>query len=122
MRREVGQRVRSKNQPEITAVIKGLKMNCVIVTLPSGNQAYWADGTYVAVEQHTFVVTIEGCTKEQAKTVIAERIGYDEDYGFAYSIDQRSINVAEIRDICEDHLDYDTHWAHRILNILDGRG
>ena len=35
---------------------------------------------------HTFVVTVSGCTPEQAAQVIAERINHDEDYGFEYSI------------------------------------
>ena len=34
-----------------------------------------------------YVVTVTTATREQADQVMAERIGYDEDYGFAYSID-----------------------------------
>lgn len=34
-----------------------------------------------------FAATIRGCTREQARQVIAERISYDEDYGFDYEID-----------------------------------
>ena len=33
-----------------------------------------------------FIVTIEGCTEEEAEIVMAERLGYDEDYGFNYTI------------------------------------
>lgn len=35
---------------------------------------------------HKFVVTVSGCTKEQAEQVMNERISPDEDYGFEYSI------------------------------------
>lgn len=34
----------------------------------------------------TFQVTIEADTLEEAKQVMAERIDYDEDYGFEYRI------------------------------------
>lgn len=34
-----------------------------------------------------YYVTVECETAEEADTVMAERIGYDEDYGFYYSID-----------------------------------
>lgn len=37
--------------------------------------------------KHEFVVTVEGCSRKEAMTVMAERIGYDEDYGFHYTID-----------------------------------
>lgn len=40
----------------------------------------------MATIDHTFVVTVSGCTPEQARQVIAERINHDEDYGFEYSI------------------------------------
>lgn len=40
--------------------------------------------------KHQFTVTVECETEEQAKQVIAERIGHDEDYGFAYKIDHTS--------------------------------
>ena len=36
---------------------------------------------------HSFAVAVTGCTEEQARQVMAERIGHDEDYGFAYQID-----------------------------------
>lgn len=39
---------------------------------------------------HTFTVHVTGCTKEQAETVMRERICFDEDYGFEYSIDFES--------------------------------
>lgn len=35
---------------------------------------------------HKFVVTVSGCTKEQAEQVMNERISPEEDYGFEYSI------------------------------------
>lgn len=37
-------------------------------------------------EEHSYIVTITGCTKEEADQVIAERIDHDEDYGFEYSV------------------------------------
>lgn len=37
-------------------------------------------------DSYTFTVTISGCSPEQASQVMAERIGYDEDYGFDYTI------------------------------------
>lgn len=39
------------------------------------------------MKKHEFVVTVEGCSRKEAMTVMWERIGYDEDYGFAYTID-----------------------------------
>lgn len=40
---------------------------------------------------HKFMVTVEGCDRAQARQVIAERIGYDEDYGFDYRIDWKEM-------------------------------
>jgi len=37
--------------------------------------------------KHQFVVTVEGCSREEAVTVMVERISCDEDYGFQYTID-----------------------------------
>lgn len=39
--------------------------------------------------EHTFLVTVSGCDREQAEQVIAERINHDEDYGFDYQISHR---------------------------------
>jgi hypothetical protein len=36
---------------------------------------------------HRFTVTVDGCTEEQAKQVMRERIYHDESYGFDYTID-----------------------------------
>lgn len=36
---------------------------------------------------HTYTVTVDGCPKEQADEVMANRISVDEDYGFDYAID-----------------------------------
>jgi hypothetical protein len=36
---------------------------------------------------HHFIVTVDGCTHDQAHTVMRERLGHDEDYGFEYSVD-----------------------------------
>jgi hypothetical protein len=41
-------------------------------------------------EKHEFVVTITGCDREAAETVMTERIEHDEDYGFDYSIEWKS--------------------------------
>lgn len=35
---------------------------------------------------YTYIVTIETDTPEHADEVIAERVGYDDDYGFDYRI------------------------------------
>ena len=35
---------------------------------------------------HSFVVTVKGCERRQAEQVIAERLSYDEDYGFRYEV------------------------------------
>lgn len=39
----------------------------------------------------TTTVTIEAATEDQAQRVLAERLGFDDDYGFAYSIDHGEI-------------------------------
>ena len=39
--------------------------------------------------KHTFIVEIDAEDSYKANVVIAERLGYDEDYGFPYSIDWR---------------------------------
>lgn len=36
--------------------------------------------------EYTFIVTVSGCSAEDARTVMAERICPDEDYGFDYEI------------------------------------
>lgn len=38
-------------------------------------------------KSHTYTVQITGCTAEQAEQVMAERMGYDEDMGFEYTIE-----------------------------------
>jgi hypothetical protein len=40
----------------------------------------------VSTQHHHYVVTVSGCTREQADQVIAERIDHDEDYGFPYTL------------------------------------
>lgn len=42
--------------------------------------------TPTTATDHEFNITISGCSRHQAEQVIAERISYDEDYGFDYSI------------------------------------
>jgi hypothetical protein len=38
----------------------------------------------------TSIVTVKCDTREQAETVLTERVGHDEDYGFDYTIDRTS--------------------------------
>jgi len=38
------------------------------------------------MERFKATVVIECATKEEAEVVLAERLGYDEDYGFTYLI------------------------------------
>lgn len=38
---------------------------------------------------HEFVVTIAGCSREEAEQVLNERLSHDEDYGFDYEIGWR---------------------------------
>lgn len=38
-------------------------------------------------DKHQFIVTVDGCTHDQAHEVMRERLGFDEDYGFAYGLD-----------------------------------
>lgn len=40
----------------------------------------------MSTQEHKFLVTVSGCTAEQADQVMGERIGYDEDYGFSYTL------------------------------------
>ena len=42
-------------------------------------------------KSHSFVVTVSGCSAEQADRVIAERVSFDENYGFPYTIDYRPV-------------------------------
>lgn len=62
---------------------------CDVALWPNNSSA---DGKYEVVAEeppteHTFTVTVSGCTWERAKKVMAERILHDEDYGFDYQID-----------------------------------
>ena len=38
------------------------------------------------MRKHRFTVVIEAATEDQAETVMNERLGYDEDYGFQYRL------------------------------------
>lgn len=40
----------------------------------------------VKTAENVYLVTVDGCTQEQADQVIAERISHDENYGFHYTI------------------------------------
>lgn len=48
-------------------------------------------------QDHTFVVTVSGCTPEQAQQVMLERICYEEDYGFDYTIAHKDDTRPKIR-------------------------
>ena len=37
--------------------------------------------------EHTFIVTVKDCDRINALIVMQERIEYDEDYGFYYTIE-----------------------------------
>ena len=41
--------------------------------------------------EYTYTVVIKTETKEQADQVLHERIGYDEDHGFPYSIEEKEL-------------------------------
>lgn len=61
---------------------------CDVAMWPNNSSA---EGKYEVVAEvppteHTFTVTVSNCTREQAKQVMAERIDFDEDYGFTYEI------------------------------------
>lgn len=50
-------------------------------------------------QSHTFLVTIDGCTEEEAEQVISERTLYDEDYGFDYTIStekHQALNLSRV--------------------------
>lgn len=52
---------------------------------------------------HTFMVTISGCTREQAEQVMRERIGSDEDYGFEYTVGWTRVHLSsDSRGGCSD--------------------
>lgn len=43
------------------------------------------------VSDYEYIVTVTAASREEADQVMAERIGYDEDYGFFYRIDWRKM-------------------------------
>lgn len=48
-------------------------------------------------KEFKFVVTIDCETQEEADQVIAERISYDEDYGFPYTISYQNKEQTDVR-------------------------
>lgn len=38
------------------------------------------------MKDHQFIVTVSGCSREEAELVMTTRMGYDEDYGFDYEV------------------------------------
>lgn len=49
-------------------------------------------------KSHSFVVTVSGCSAEQADRVIAERVSFDENYGFPYTIGYRPVRDGDEAD------------------------
>lgn len=44
----------------------------------------------MSAHEHTYLVTVSGCTADQAGQVMNERLAEDEDYGFFYEIGYRN--------------------------------
>lgn len=52
---------------------------------------------------HDFIVTVTDCTPEEADTVMSERLGFDEDYGFNYGLDwKRKPEAVEMEVVVEN--------------------
>lgn len=51
------------------------------------------------MDEHRFIVTVGGCTSDQAHEVMRERLGFDESYGFDYTLDWDEQAVATASDI-----------------------
>ena len=49
-------------------------------------------------KSHTYIVTVSGCSAEQADQVIAERVSFDENYGFPYTIGYRPVRDGDEAD------------------------
>jgi hypothetical protein len=47
------------------------------------------------VNTYSYIITIETDTEEHALRVLAKRIGFDEDYGFDYSLDATGDRLPE---------------------------
>jgi hypothetical protein len=54
-----------------------------------------ADSIGGCVNTYSYIITIETDTEEHALRVLAERIGFDEDYGFDYSLDATGDRLPE---------------------------
>lgn len=50
---------------------------------------------------YQFVVTIDAATEWEARKVMNERIGYDEDYGFPYTITDYALTTPTNTDTTE---------------------
>lgn len=69
--------------------------------------------------EHTFTITVSGCTAEQAQQVISERIDHDEDYGFPYQI---SATDAKPRKPKFTVYDYAAHARNCVARNVTGPG
>ena len=54
------------------------------------------------------VVEVDCDTREQAEQVFAERLGYDEDYGFPYTLEWDVVVISEADNTKK--LDFRQHW------------
>lgn len=59
-----------------------------VIAVQEKVDAWLKDGGHrtTSLQEHTFTVTVKARTKGMAERVMAERCGYDEDYGFEYQI------------------------------------
>lgn len=63
--------------------------------------------------QHPYLVTVDTATAEQADTVMAERLGHDEDYGFDYGVDFTKAPSGEVFVLVIEHRHGFDVTAHR---------
>lgn len=64
--------------------LKNTEIDELIAALSEATPA--GDPPPTGSESHGFHVIVSGCTKEQAAEVLANRLGFDEDYGFSYQL------------------------------------
>ena len=83
------------NDPEITVTLKDGRptgpATCYAheeecIPLSEWRERHPVNG---ALPMHEFIVTVSGCSRDDAEQVMAERINHDEDYGFDYEIGWR---------------------------------
>jgi hypothetical protein len=80
------------------------------------------------VTDYTFTVTVRCATLDQARQVMAERIGHDEDYGFPYEVDwHEQVVVIDFPGTLEDHEQaarrrLDSPRVKLLSHVVSGRG